>query len=154
MTKKFIIAIIIILCASFITTYSFAADEIKNGAMEATNTVRNVVGDAENGIENVAKDAAGAIRKGTGDIENAGENITGDVKNGANNIEKSGENIRNDITTNNGETNDGYTAKRTATGMFGTNNTMWTWLILAVIAVAIIGLIWYYTVQNKSHDEY
>lgn len=151
MTKKIIIAITIILCASFITTYSFAADEIKNGAMDAANTVRNVVGDAENGVENVAKDAAGAIRKGTNDVENAGENITGDVKNGANNIEKDTKNARNDISSS---TNDGYTATRTASGMFGTNNTMWTWLILAIVAVAIIGLIWYYVAQNKSHDEY
>lgn len=148
MTKKIIIAIITILYASFITTYSFAADEIKNGAMDAANTVRNVVGDAENGVENVAKDAAGAIRKGTNDVENAGENITGDVKNGANNIEKD---ARNDISSS---TNDGYTATRTAADTFGTNNTMWTWLILAIVAVVIVGLVWYYIAQNnKSHND-
>lgn len=148
MTKKIIIAITIILCASFITTYSFAADEIKNGAMDAANGIRNVVGNAENGVENVAKDAAGAIRKGTNDVENAGENVTGHVKNGANNVEKGAENTRNDIASS---TNDGYSATRTATGMFGTSNIMWTWLILAVIAVVIVGLVWYYAAQNNRN---
>lgn len=155
MAKKVIIAITFILCASFITTYSFATDEIKNGAMDAAQNVRNAVGDVENGVENAAKGAAGAIKKGTGDIENAGENVTGDMKKGSNNIEADAKNTMTSATTGNGGTNDGYTATRTSTGMFGTSNTMWTWLILAIVAVAIVGLIWYYSAQkSNSHDEY
>lgn len=142
MTKKIIIATTIILCTIFACTYSFAANEIKNAA----NDVRNGVGNVENGVENVAKDVTGAIRQGTNNVENAGGNMTNDMTRN---------NTTSTTTTNSGNTNRGYTAARTSTGIFGTSSTMWTWLILAIVAVVIIGLVWYYAMQkNNSHDNY
>ena len=48
-----------------------------------------------------------------------------------------------------------YTAQRTSTGLFGTNTSMWTWIILAVVAAVIVGVIWYYAMQhNNSHNDY
>ncbi len=148
MTKKIIITLAIILCAIFATTYSFATNEIKNGVMDAANDVRNVVGDVENGVENVAKDAAGAIREGTNDVENAGENMTGDVMN---------QNTNGTTTSNNDNmNNDGYSATRTATDVTGgMSSTMWTWIILAIVGVAIVALVWFYAMQkNNSHENY
>lgn len=137
MTKKFLIAALIILCTIFITNYSLAMNEIK----DATNTVQNVVQNTENGVENVAKDTAGAIKEGTNKVENAGQNMTNDMMGDSDSS--------TDTSANNGE----YDATRTSTGMFGMNNTVWTWIILAVIAAAIIGLVWYYAVQNNNSYE-
>ena len=69
MTKKIILTITFILFALCISTYSFAADDMKNGAMDAANGIRNVVGDVEDGVEDAAKDVSGAIRLGTNDVE-------------------------------------------------------------------------------------
>lgn len=63
--------------------------------------------------------------------------------------------------------NSGYTANRTATTraatttnggntFLGMNSTMWTWLILAAVAVVIIALVWYYSNQvtnNRHYDD-
>ena len=80
MTKKIILTITFILFALCISTYSFATDDMKNGAMDAADGVRNAVGDVENGVEDTAKDISGAIRKGTNDVEKAGNDVTGDIK--------------------------------------------------------------------------
>ena len=48
-------------------------------------------------------------------------------------------------------TNNGYTATRTSTAQdtfMGMNATAWTWLIIGVLGVLVIGLIWYY---GKDH---
>ena len=136
MTKKIILIFSIILCSFFIFTYSLATNELKDAAED----VRNGVGNVENGIENVAKDVTGAIRNGSNDVERAGENMTNDMS--------------TDNSSNNGN-DDQYSATRTATGTLGTSNMVWTWIILAIIAAAIIGLVWYYAMQkNNTHNDY
>ena len=135
MTKKIILTITFILFALFASTYSFATDNMKNGAMDAANGVRNAVGDVENGVEDTAKDISGAIRKSTNDVEKAGNDVTGDIKSSNN--------------------KDNHPATRTATDVgTGMSNTMWIWLIMAIVAVAIIALIWFYTAQNKNNRDY
>ena len=46
-----------------------------------------------------------------------------------------------------------YTATRTTADLTGTPTntaTTWVWIILAVSAVVIIGLVWYYATQNNN----
>ena len=57
--------------------------------------------------------------------------------------------------TGKAKTENGYNATRTATETT-TNNTnngltkdMWTWIIVAIIAIVIIALIWYYASRNN-----
>ena len=53
-----------------------------------------------------------------------------------------------------GRTNNNYTATRTATtsdvAFLGISNTVWTWLIIGITAIAIISLIVFYMRQNKT----
>ncbi len=83
------------------------------------------------GASNLANDA----RKGVGAIENTVENGAKDIGNA----------MHHDNTN-------GYTATRTATTgttTNGMNSTLWTWVILAVAALVIIGIVWYYASQNN-----
>ena len=55
--------------------------------------------------------------------------------------------------------NNGYTATRTSTGestFMGMGSTAWTWLILGIAAIAIVALVWYYSMQftNKNNNRY
>ena len=79
------------------------------------------------------------------------ENAARDVQNGA---QDAGNRITGAMT------DDNYDATRTTTrsadvnngeGTFlGINGTTWAWLIIAVVAVAIIALIWMYARQNNN----
>lgn len=132
MTKK-IIAFILALCILCLTCSVFAANnELNDSLHKTTNTVRNVVGGAENVVEN----GAAAIGNGVKDLGNT-------FSAGASRVTTDATNMAH---------NDGYAATRTAnTGTFaGMNGNTWTWFILAIAALAIIGLVWYYAMQNKN----
>lgn len=111
----------------------------------------NVVSNAGTDIREGAESVTGAVRSGVQNaenvVENAGNSVTSGVKNTGNAIESA--------TTG----NDGYTATRTATtnNMGGINSTMWIWVTMAVAAIAIIALVWYYGMQNNvsknSHED-
>ena len=49
-----------------------------------------------------------------------------------------------------------YEATRTSLDVeptfIGMNSTVWTWLIIGIIAIAIFALIWYYTMQLRTDD--
>ena len=125
MKRKTLIILSILFALLFISTISFANNDIKDGVHSATDTVID-------GASNLVNDA----RKGVGAIENT-------VENGAKGI---GNAIHHDNTN-------GYTTTRTATTgttTNGMNSTLW---ILAVAAVVIIGLIWYYASQNNHVDK-
>ncbi len=118
MKRKTLIILSILFALLFISTISFANNDIKDGVHSATDTVID-------GASNLVNDA----RKGVGAIENTVENGAKDIGNA----------IHHDNTN-------GYTTTRTATTgttTNGMNSTLWTWVILAVAAVVIIGLIWY-----------
>lgn len=134
MLKKNLIILFIFFCIICISSVCFAnnmGNSIKNGVSSFTNTVVD-------GTQNLAKD----VRNGVGKLENGIE--------GALSMD----------TNTNGTTNtaDNYTATRTATtrtatddtGLFGINtSTMWVWTIVAIAAIGIIGLVWYYGSQNR-----
>lgn len=132
MTKK-ILAVLVAIFLLLSTSYVFAANnEVGDSMHKATNTARNVVG----GAENVVEDAAGAIGTGVKDLGNTFTDGAARVKDNA---------------------NDGYNATRTATArtannntFLGMNSTTWTWFVLAIAAIAIVGLVWYYAMQTKN----
>lgn len=146
MNKKIFASIVIVLCAIFSFTICFATDNT-SGLKEATNDVRNFVGGVENTVEDAAKDVSNTSRDVTGDIENGLDNDT--RKNSNNNRTASGS------IDNNG----GYTATRTSAGnnFMGMTSTAWTWLIVGIAAIAIIAVVWYYSMQftnnNRGNDE-
>ncbi len=149
MTKKvfaIIIAIVLMLCVSNV----FAANnELGDSMNKAGNTVRNVVG----GAENVVEDAAGAIGTGIKDTANA---VGSGVRDLGNTFSAGAARVTNNDNMN----NDNYTTTRTATtraATTGNNATFlgmsantWTWFILAIVTLAIVGLVWYYAMQNKN----
>ena len=141
MYKKLLIASGILIMTIFSFTVCFA----NNGLQEAADGVRNVVGDAENAVEDAARN-----------ISNASKEATNSMEQGANNV---GNAIMNHNTTNNNmrvnTTNDNYTATRTATTdntFMGMNATAWTWLIIGIAAIAIVALVWYYSMQVRSSN--
>ena len=128
MKRKTLIILSILFALLFISTISFANNDIKDGVHSATDAVID-------GASNLVNDA----RKGVGAIENTVENGAKDIGNA----------IYLDNTN-------GYTATRTATTgttTNGMNSTLWTWVILAVAAVVIIGLVWYYASQDNHVDK-
>lgn len=141
MKKKFIVSLVLALSVIFSFTFCFAAN---NGFTEAANGVRNFVGGVENTVENAAMD-----------VSNSSKNVTGGIENGVN------KDINNGFagmgsTDNNGR----YSAARVNTGdttVLGMSSTAWTWLIVGITAIAIIAVIWYYSMQfsntNTHHDD-
>ena len=150
MKNKSLILVSIILAILFISTISFAnndmSNDIKNGIHGVTDTmvdgtanlandVRSGIQAAENAVEDGARNVGNAISEGAQDIGNT-------VTNGMDNADEA-------LTDN----NNGYTAARTTTDMANagtTNSSLWTWIILAIAAVVIVSLVWYYASQNND----
>lgn len=138
MLKKNLIILFIFFCIICISNVCFAnnmGNSIKNGVSSITNTVVD-------GTQNLAN----GIRNGVGNMENGIE--------GALTMDNNTSTNTNTTMT----TTDNYTATRTATtraatddtGLFGLDSsTMWIWAIVAIAAIGIIGLVWYYGSQNR-----
>lgn len=147
MYKKLLIGLI--LAVAFI--FSFGTCFANNAAQTAINDVRNVVGGAESTIENAAKG-----------VSNASKNATGAIEKGANNVTNNGihNNNNNHVGTTKANANartNGYTTTRTATTrgantFMGMTSNVWTWLIIGIAAIAIVALVWYYSMQVRSSD--
>lgn len=146
MKKKLYITLFILLAIlTFSFSYTFAANNIA-----VVDGIRNVVGGAENVMENAGNGIVSGVRNVTSAGQNTMENATGDM----------GNRTMGGMTTDNND----YTATRTTTRMatdtntgtfLGMNSTMWTWLIMGIVGVAIIALVWMYAKQNEnSYNEY
>lgn len=141
MYKKLLISTALLIIGIFSFTICFA----NNGLQDAANGVRNVVGGAENAVEGAAKDISNASKDATGKMEQGANNAGNAVMNNKDN--------NNDART--GTANNDYTATRTAatdTTFMGMNATAWTWLIMGIVAIAIVALVWYYSMQLRSSD--
>ena len=130
MNKKILVSLAIILFTIFSFTICQATDDVMKNA---TNNIRNFVGGVENTVENAALDTS-----------NASKNITSGA-------EKKMNDVRTDSTMGTG-----YNATRTSTDTItvaGMSQNTWTWLILGIIAIAIIAVVWYYSMQftNTGH---
>ena len=69
-------------------------------------------------------------------------------------VKDTGNNMEKDTRATTG--NNTYTATRTSTDgratFMGMNGTAWTWLILGIAAIAIIAVVWYYSMQVTSEN--
>lgn len=134
MTKKILLVLAIVL--SFTTSLVFATtnDMVSN----AGNSVKNVVSDVGNGIKNGAED----IKDGIKDMGNGVSNMM--------TTDKNTDNMSNERTMS--TNNNGYTATRTAstTNTDSSNTLTWTWFIIAVATILIVGLVWYYGTQYDT----
>ena len=145
MYKKLAIILSILIIAIFSFSVCFANDMLNN----AVNDVRNVVGGAENTVENTAKDISNASKNASNSIGNMAEDTM-------NRMKAEGDNNNTAKDTNNKmftSTNNSYTATRTNTEgstLMGMNATMWTWLIIGIATIAIVALVWYYSMQMRS----
>ena len=170
MTKKIFVLIIAILLI-FATSSVFAANEIKDSMDKTGSTVKNIV----DGTGNVLRDTGAAISNGArnlgDDVANGAKNMGEAIGNGArdvgetinNGARDAGSAVRNgasqitgDFTRNDNRSNDNggsYTVARTSTEggtIMGMSANTWTWFILAITALAIIALVWYYAMENKN----
>ena len=161
MKKKLLIISLISIISIMISTYVFAENN-------DTNTLGEEIQDSSEKVENTIEDAGNSIKNG---VENAGEaagdmvegagNAAGDMMNGAGNTVNSMmngvSNTTNTIvddttnTANNGYNTARTTTEDTTTGFMDTANT-WMWITLAIVAVAIIGLVWYYAAQTNGSN--
>ena len=143
MNKKFFVFFGIIVSIIFSFTFCFATNT--DGMGKAVNDVRNFVGGVEGTVENAAKD-----------VSNVSKDATGSVENGLDNDQ----NNRNDTAGFTTSGDDGqYTATRTSTDdttLMGMTSNAWTWLILGIAAIAIIAVVWYYSMQftkTSNHND-
>lgn len=131
----FVIAILLVLC----TSYVFAAN---NEMSDSMNKAGNTIEHATDGVRNVV-----------GNVENGAARIGNGVQDLGNTFADGAARVANDGVTLNANNDDQYTAVRTATGgsFMGMNGTTWTWFILAIAALVIVGLVWYYAMQNNEY---
>lgn len=146
MNKKYFVSLILAACVIFSFTFCLANDN-GDGLHKATNDIRNFVGGVEDKVENGARDLSNASKDATGTFENS---MNGNDNIRTNNIQGS-----TSLTDNN---NGRYSATRTSTDntVMGMSSTAWTWLIVGIAAIAIIAIIWYYSMRmtnNDSHEE-
>lgn len=129
MLKKSLLILFIIFCILCISNICFAND-MASDMKDAVNSASSTLID---GTKNLATD----VRNGVGNVENGIEGaLTMD-------------NMNN---TNMQTTSNDYTATRTssttnATGM--NTSTMWVWMIVAIAAIGIVGLVWFYASQHR-----
>lgn len=150
MKKKIYISLLILLVVSVLSfSFTYATDN-----MTVVDGIRNVVGGAENTLENAGNGVVSGIRNVTSAGQNMMENTADNIGNGVQNV---GAGISGALDMDNMDNTD-YTATRTATegngNFLGMDPTMWTWLVMAVVGVAIIALVWTYAKQNdRSYNE-
>lgn len=154
MYKKSLIilsAILFVLCictSSVFATDGNTANNVKNGVSNVTNSVVD-------GVSRMGSD----VRNGIGAVENGIEDTfdMNDTDNG-NNADNNNNDMApsaTDTTGGTGATGD-YTTTRTADTAGTTDDGManiWVWMIVAVAAIVIIGLVWYYGTQNTTHHD-
>lgn len=140
--KKIVISSFLILCISLLFSFS---NVFANTMNNAANDVRNVVGGAENVVEDAVKDATGAVRSGINTAGNATENTVNTMKHDTN-MDKN----------NNYKATKTSTEGTTASGNFFSSfgNNAWTWIVTAIIVLAIIDLIWYYSTRQNNYNNH
>ena len=142
MKKKYIIVSILAILTIFSMSFCFAAEDNNSENNKETNLGNQItesMNKAGQNAENVIEDVTG--NKNT--VDNM-KNTMGDMADGIKGAAQSVGNTASDAMN--------YTTSRTSTTADQTNNTnsTWTWIIIAVVAVAIIGLVWYYAMQNTD----
>lgn len=137
--KKILLFTSIIFSCLFISNFALANDNttMMNMVNNGMNTMRNAVGGTENAIENMANGASITVREGMNTVGNTTENMMNDAEYSASRTDTDG------------------TITRSATPTSVTNRTstnLWTWLIVGIIALIVVGVIWYMTTKNGNHS--
>ena len=131
---KRIISLILAICIIFATSFVFA-----NNAGTETEQSLNKTGES---VKNVMDNAGNMVRDGVGHIENGIEDLGNTFSAGAARTPSNNDNTRN------------YTTARTSNGtatFAGMTANTWIWFVMAIAAVAIVALVWYYAMQNDTH---
>lgn len=163
MYRKLLVSLGILLTLIFSFSVCFANNNIGQDAIDG---VRNFVGGAENAMENAARGVSNTSQDMTRNLENGANNVGNTMMNNGdnNNTAKDTNNNTNNnantdnttATANNNATTGNYMATRTATDTegnatwMGMTATTWTWLIMGIAAIAIVALVWYYSMQFRS----
>lgn len=141
--KKFFVSTIIfsIILLTF-SCINFAAN-LSSDVKNVTDSIGNAVANTANGAKNVVENTENTLENGANTMVGTTENLTNDAKNMTGYVESSINNMSDD-----------YTAERTSTtsGFMGMSSTAWTWLILGIVGLAIVGLVWYYGSQYEHTD--
>ena len=161
MYRKVLLSAILIIAIIFSFTSCFANDMINeagNMMQDVGNNIRNAMNNAGNAVEDATRNISGATQDATENITQRANNIGNELMN-TNNNERNDNAEYNADFDNNAGTN--YNTTRVATTgttdnatFMGMDANMWTWLIVGVAAIAIIALIWYYTMQLRSSDNH
>ena len=140
MTKKILIALMILFATLFLSNTVFAESAIQNGMNDAGSEVKDSWNKIGGAVQDVGNNVRGAI--------NSVEGAANDAMNG----NKHNDNQNNDQNKGIMNNDNGYTATRTSTdtenNVLGMNSTAWTWAVIVVLGVAIVALIWYYEAQK------
>lgn len=147
--KSFILLLLTILISFSTISFANMANDVKNTVNGATNTVVD-------GAQNLTEDVRSGIENAENAIENGARNIGNAITDDANDVMRTDNNNNNSTNDNSDNTNGtAYTATRTtAADITGAARTtsMWTWIILAIAAAVIVGLVWYYAAErNDTH---
>lgn len=135
MAKKLFISFAIIVL-SLCCSVCFAAEE--NSNVNLGEEITDSLDKAGDSVRNVADDVMNGVNGNTRNNRNNNNNY----------------NTRNNNMDNNVFTN-GYNAVRTSVDDVATGNmstTTWIWIILAVAAIVIVAMVWYYAVQDNNRD--
>ena len=145
MNKKIFITLLIFSLFLFFS-YSCCLANTKAG---------NTMKDMGNSVGNAIVGAKNTVVDGIKDLGNTATTMGKDAMNTTQDLGQDTENTLND-TINNLDTNDNnYSATRTATNngnLLGMSDTTWTWLILGIVGLAIVGLVWYYGAQYEHRN--
>ena len=131
--KSFLLLILLLISLSTVCFANNMGNDVKNAVNGATNTVVD-------GVQNLTEDVRNGIGAAENTIEDGARNIGDAVMDGANDFMNA---------------EDDYTATRTgAEDVSIINNTVattWTWIAVAIAALVIVGLVWYYASQHSKH---
>lgn len=148
MTKKLFVILTVLFVTLFLGSSVFATNAIENGARDVGTEVKDSWDKMSGTVQNAGNNIKGAMNT-------MGNNIKGATESMGNGIKGATESMGNNLKTAT-DGNNNYQATRTSNmtnnNLFGMNSTAWTWLILAVLAVAIGGLVWYYGTQNANNS--
>lgn len=159
--KKILFSIIIVIISALVFSVHSYATMDNNTVNNIGNAVKDATHKAENVTEGAAKGAANMIKDGTNNLKNGMSNMANDAKEAGNNVKNGTESIGNNIKEgiNNATNTNDYTASRTAANSGTNNNALmnpetWSWIIIGVVAIAIIGLFWYYATRTKKDNHH
>lgn len=154
MAKKIFVSLaIVILCLCCSVCYAAdnnsnvnLGEEITDSLDKTGDSVRNVADDVMNGVDDMTR----SNREDNSTNNNQTRNTNNNYNNYSNNNGNNGNNY-----ADNNVFSEGYNAVRTTTEDIATgtmSTTTWIWIILAVAAITIIAMVWYYATQTNNRD--